>query len=100
VEFLYRITKYGIIYFVLCCVFQRIFKAFLCLLVVYCSFNPSIVIAATDINVSDHLKTIFHLIWAICLGFSAVYMYRRKVSLAQINDILLAIGLPIVSTTI
>jgi positive regulator of sigma E activity len=61
---------------------------------------PSIVIAATDINVSDHLKTIFHLIWAICLGFSAVYMYRRKVSLAQINDILLAIGLPIVSTTI
>jgi hypothetical protein len=27
-------------------------------------------------------------------------MYRRKVSLAQINTILLAIGLPIVSTTI
>jgi hypothetical protein len=47
------------------------------------------------------LKTIFHLIYqGLFVWFSAIYMYRRKVSLAQINAILLAIGLPIVSTTI
>jgi hypothetical protein len=62
---------------------------------------PSIVIAATDINVSDHLKNnISFNLSGLFVWFSAVYMYRRKVSLAQINAILLAIGLPIVSTTI
>jgi hypothetical protein len=83
------------------CVFQRIFKAFFVYWLYIVLLIPSIVIAATDINVSDHLKTIFHLIYqALFVWDSAVYMYRRKVSLAQINAILLAIGLPIVSTTI
>jgi hypothetical protein len=62
-NFLYEITKYGIIYFVLLLRFSTVFKAFFCLLVVYVLLIPSIVIAATDINVSDHLKTIFHLIY-------------------------------------
>jgi hypothetical protein len=80
-------TKYGIIYFVLLAVFNGFSKhSFVYWL--YILLIPSIVIAATDINVSDHLKTIFHLIYRAYLfwGFSAVYMYRRKVSLAQIND--------------
>jgi hypothetical protein len=102
-NFLYEITKYGIIYFVLLAAFFNgfskhsfVYWLYIVLLI------PSIVIAATDINVSDHLKNniSFNLSGPICLGFSAVYMYRRKVSLAQINAILLAIGLPIVSTTI
>jgi hypothetical protein len=100
VGILYEITKYGIIFVFLAAFFNGFSKHF-CLLVVYCSFNPSIVIAATDINVSDHLKTIFHLIYrALFVWDFQLYMYRRKVSLAQINAILLAIGLPIVSTTI
>jgi hypothetical protein len=39
------------------------------LLVVYCSFNPSIVIAATDINVSDHLKNNISFNLGPILGF-------------------------------
>jgi hypothetical protein len=43
------------------------------------------------------LKNIsFNLSGPICLGFSAVYMYQ--VSLAQINTILLAIGLLLYTT--
>jgi hypothetical protein len=52
--------------------FNGFSKHSLCLLVVYVLLIPSIVIAATDINVSDHLKKIFHLIYQPYLfGFSA-----------------------------
>jgi hypothetical protein len=61
---------------------------------------PSIVIAATDINVSDHLKTIFHLIYQPYLFGFQLFICTEERLVSQINDILLAIGLPIVSTTI
>jgi hypothetical protein len=76
----YEITKYGIIYFVLLAAFFNgfskhsfVYWLYIVLLI------PSIVIAATDINVSDHLKTIFHLIYrALFVWDFQLFMYRRR----------------------
>jgi hypothetical protein len=71
-----QITKYGIIYFVFFMRFSTDFQS-IPLLVVYCSFNPSIVIAATDINVSDHLKNNISFNSGLFWVFSCLYVPKK-----------------------
>lgn len=42
----------------------------------------------------------FNISGPVCLGLCALYSYRRRVTLQQINNILLAVGLPIISCMI
>jgi len=63
---------------------------------------PSIIIATFVLNssVEDRKIISFVISGPACLGFTALYTYQRKITFAQINSILLAVALPIVTMTV
>ena len=97
---LYEISKYGVMIFILIGMYYSGFSKgaapywiFLLLLV------PSVVISTFVLNFdSDIRKTIaFNISGPVCLGLASLYTFRRKILLAEINQILLSMGLPILS---
>ncbi|MGA9637677.1 O-antigen ligase family protein, partial [Flavobacterium sp.] len=63
---------------------------------------PSVIIATSVLNFDAHMRTTiaFNISGPVCLGFASLYTFRRKISLSQMNSLLLCIGLPILSTTV
>ncbi|MFV8360254.1 O-antigen ligase family protein [Flavobacterium sp. LS1P3] len=97
---LYEISKYGVMVFIFIGMYFRGFSKgaapywfFLILLV------PSIVISTFELNLgTDIRKAIaFNISGPVCLGLASLYTYRRKISLEETNNILLSMGLPIVT---
>jgi hypothetical protein len=97
---LYEISKYGVMVFIFIGMYFRGFSKgaapywfFLILLV------PSIVISTFALNLgTDIRKAIaFNISGPVCLGLASLYTYRRKISLEETNNILLSMGLPIVT---
>jgi hypothetical protein len=97
---LYEISKYGVMVFILIGMYYRglskgavPYWIFLILLV------PSVIISTFSLNFdTDIRKAIaFNISGPVCLGIASLYTFRRKVSLEQINSILLSMGLPIIS---
>ncbi|OCB76536.1 O-antigen ligase family protein [Flavobacterium crassostreae] len=97
---LYEISKYGVIAFMLLGMRYAGFSKgafpywiFLLLLI------PGVIMATYSLNYdSDIRKTIaFNISGPVCLGIASLYTFRRNVTFKQINNILLSIGLPIVS---
>ena len=63
---------------------------------------PGIVIGTQTLNLTtlDIRKTIsFNISGSIALGFASLYCYNRKISYQEVNNLLLVMGLPIVSCT-
>ncbi len=62
---------------------------------------PSIVVASSTIGFDSNLRTnvAFVLTGPVCLGVSALYCFEKKVTRKQVLDIILYLGLPIVSLT-
>lgn len=97
----HEFSKYGIIFFICMGMFYSGFSKnaipywiYLILLV------PGIVIATQTLNLTtvDIRKTIsFNISGPLCLGFASLYCYNRKVRIEEINNILLVMGLPILS---
>ena len=97
---LYEISKYGVMIFILIGMYYSGFSKgaapywiFLLLLV------PSVVISTFVLNFdTDIRKTIaFNISGPVCLGLASLYTFRRKILLTEINQILLSMGLPILS---
>lgn len=97
---LYEISKYGVMVFVLIGMYYSGFSKgavpywiFLLLLV------PSVVISVFVLNFdTDIRKAIaFNISGPVCLGLASLYTFRRKIALAEINSILLSMGLPIIT---
>jgi hypothetical protein len=97
---LYEISKYGVMVFILIGMYYRGFSKgaapywiFLLLLV------PSVIISTFSLNFdTDIRKAIaFNIAGPVCLGLASLYTFRRRISLEQINSILLSMGLPIIS---
>lgn len=97
---LYEISKYGVMVFILLGMYYSGFSrgaapywTFLLLLV------PSIVISTFALNFdTDIRKAIaFNISGPVCLGLASLYTFRRKISLAEMNQILFSMGLPILS---
>ena len=97
---LYEISKYGVMVFILIGMYYRglskgavPYWIFLILLV------PSVIISTFSLNFdTDIRKAIaFNISGPVCLGIASLYTFRRKVSLEQINNILLSMGLPIIA---
>lgn len=63
---------------------------------------PGVIVATETLNMdTDIRKAIaFNISGPVCLGVSAIYCYNRKILVSQINDILLALALPVFATTI
>jgi len=63
---------------------------------------PGILITSTVFNPSIDIKKLlaFNLSGPVCLAISSIYMFKRRILFADLQNILVAIGLPIVSTTV
>ena len=97
---LYEISKYGVMVFMLLGMYYSGFSKgavpywiFLLLLV------PSVVISAFVLNFDTVIrKTVaFNISGPVCLGLASLYTFRRKITLEEINKIILSMGLPIIT---
>lgn len=63
---------------------------------------PGVLITATIFSPSIDIKKslVFNLSGPICLAISSIYMFKRKILFSELQNVLIAMGLPIVSTTI
>ena len=100
---IYEFSKYGVLTFIVIGMYFKGFSKygtpywlFLALLI------PGIVLATYVLNYeTDIRKSIsFNISGPLCLGISALYTYQRRITLKQLNDILLAIGLPVITCTV
>ena len=97
---LYEFAKYGVILFSFIGIYYNgvskgafIYWIYILLLI------PSILIGAEVLNFStDIRKTIlFNISGPVCLGIAAVYTFQKEISISRVNNILLFMGLPILS---
>jgi hypothetical protein len=100
---LYEISKYGVMVFILIGMYFSGFSKgavpywlFLLLLV------PSVVLSTFVLDFDTDIRTTiaFNISGPVCLGLASLYTFRRKIPLADMNSILLGMGLPIVSTMV
>jgi hypothetical protein len=97
---LYEISKYGVIVFIFIGMYFTGFSKtatpywiFLLLLV------PSVVLTTFVLDFDTDLKNsiAFNISGPLCLGIASIYTFGRKISLDQMNNILLSMGLPIIT---
>lgn len=97
----HELTKYTIIIFSVLGMYYSgvakgsyMFSLFLFLLV------PGVFVATETLNFNTDIRKaiMFNLSGPICLGFSAIYCYKRKITLEELNNIMLCAVFPIVST--
>lgn len=100
---LYEISKYGVIVYILMGMYFSGFSKgaapywiFLLLLV------PSVVLSTFVLNFDADIKNTiaFNISGPVCLGVASLYTFRRKIPISQMNNILLSMGLPIISCMI
>jgi hypothetical protein len=100
----YEVAKYGVIIFSFMGMFYSGFSKnavpywiFLLLLI------PSVIISTEVLNLSnrDIRKTIFfNISGPVSLGIASLYTYNRKITIGAVNNILLVLGLPIISCAV
>lgn len=63
---------------------------------------PGILVTFSTANFNMDIRKIlvFNLSGAICLGISAIYMYKRRILFADLQNVVIAIGLPVVTTLV
>ncbi|GIQ58543.1 ligase [Flavobacterium collinsii] len=63
---------------------------------------PGILITSTVVDVSVDVKKslVFNLSGPVCLAVCSIYMFKRKILFSDLQNVLVLMGLPIVSTTV
>lgn len=96
----YEFSKYGVMIFLFMGMYYSGFSKtavpywiFLLLLV------PGLIISTFVLNFDTNIRTTiaFNISGPVCLGVASIYTYRRKIALERMYDILLCMGLPIIS---
>ncbi len=98
----YEFSKYGVILFMLLgMIYSGFSKNAIPYWIYLMLLIPGVILATTVLNTTteDRKAISFVMSGPVCLGISALYTYQRKVSIQTIKNILLAIGLPIISLT-
>ena len=100
---LYEFSKYGVMIFLSLGMYYSGFSKnavpfwiYLLLLL------PGVVVATETLNLQSDLRTsiAFNISGPISLGIASIYNYNRKIFYSQLNNLLLTLGLPIISTTV
>jgi hypothetical protein len=103
VGFSYEFAKYAVIGFMLLGMFFRGFNRRSWPYLFFLIFlTPGILFSAINLDYDSSVGNAigFNLSGPVCLAITALYCYNRKMSSQRLQDIFLAILLPIVSTTI
>lgn len=99
----YEFSKFGVMIFILIGIYYSgisknaiMYWIFLILLI------PGVIITSVELNYTISLRKeiSFNVSGPVCLGLSALYTYSRKITLNQLSNILLCVGLPVISSTI
>lgn len=63
---------------------------------------PGILVTSTAFNPTIDIKKalVFNLSGPVCLAISSIYMFKRRILFSDLQNILIAMALPIVSTTV
>ncbi|WP_284651846.1 O-antigen ligase family protein [Flavobacterium terrisoli] len=100
---LYEFSKYGVMMFLFLGMYYSGFSKnavpyWVYLLLLF----PGIIVATETLNLKSDLRTslAFNISGPACLGVAAIYNYNRKILFSQLNNIMLTMGLPIISTTV
>jgi hypothetical protein len=96
----YEFSKFGVMIFILVGIyFSGISKNAVAYWVFLLLLIPSVILTSTELNYAISLRKeiSFNVSGPVCLGICSIYSYNRKVTIAQLNNILLCIGLPIIS---
>ena len=96
----YEFSKYGVMIFIMLGIFYSGFSKYSVPYWIYILLLvPGILIATHELNLQTEIrKTIaFNIAGPICLGLASMYTYNRKITYNEVNNILLMIGLPVVS---
>lgn len=99
---LYELSKYAVMVFMVLGMYYSGFsKNAIPFWIYLLLLLPGVLIATETLNLqTDVRKAIaFNISGPACLGIAAIYTYNRKIALSQLNGIMLALGLPIVTTT-
>ena len=99
----YEFSKYGVVIFMLIGVyFKWISKDAMIYLIFLLLLFPGVFIATHSLKYTTDLqnKISFNTSGPLCLGVCSLYCYSKKVTFKQINEILLLVGLPIITTII
>ncbi len=97
---LHEFSKYSVIIFMLMGMVYSGFSKnavpywiFLLLLV------PGIIIGATSLGINANVRKAiaFNISGSLCLGIAALYTFKRKITIQEVNNLLLVMGLPIIS---
>ncbi|WP_347052883.1 O-antigen ligase family protein [Flavobacterium olei] len=96
-------VKLLIIFFMLCgMLYNNFSKSGLIYLIFLMLLLPGIFVTTNNSTIDIDVKKIlvFNLSGPICLAISAIYMYQRRVSLKDLQNILCLMGLPIISIAV
>lgn len=100
----YEFSKYVVLTFMLVGMyFKGLSKSAIPYWIFLILLIPGIIVATQTFSLtypSVRKSIAFNMSGPLCLGISSLYCYRRKITISQLNTILLFIGLPIVSTTV
>jgi len=101
--FSYEMIKYTVIVFSLIGMFYKGLSGNSYPYFIYLSLLiPSIFVASTTLSFDANFRTniAFVLSGPLCLGIAALFCYDKKVTMKQVNNILLYMALPIISHTV
>ena len=99
----YEISKYGVIIFVflgLC--FSGFSKGAVPYIIFLFLLIPAVIISTYSLNFDSEIRKAiaFNISGPVCLGISSIYTFKRKITFTALNNVLLSMGLPIVSCTV
>lgn len=100
---LYEYSKYSVIFFILMGMYYRGFSKYAVSYWVYMVLLiPGVVVSmiSLDYDLALRKSIAFNISGPLCLGISALYMYNRRVTLEQINKIVLMLGLPVITCAV
>ncbi len=99
----YEFSKYGVMIFTLIGIYyQGISKNAVAYWLFLILLIPGVLIATMELNYTISLRKeiSFNISGPVCLGICSLYTYNRKVTIEEVNNILLCVGLPIISCLI
>jgi hypothetical protein len=100
---LYEFSKYNVMIFMVLGMYYSGFSKNAVPLWIYLMLLlPGVIVATETLNLQTEVRKAiaFNISGPVCLGIASIYCYSRKISISQINDILLALALPIFATTV
>jgi hypothetical protein len=100
---LYEFSKYGVMFFLFIgMIYSGFSKHSVPFWIYLLLLLPGVFVATETLNLQSDLRIsiLFNISGPLCLGVASIYFYNRRISFTQINKILLAVGLPVISMVV